>query len=131
MPFYNEMQDIDDLNLALIIDFTAEFSEKILINKRIKYISLPTLDGCTVSFNNLVKGINLIKETSGNILIHCALGHGRSVMFVAFYLALNYNLSSKEALQQIYKVRPTAKLNKLQLIQLKNNIQLFLNQNSL
>ncbi|WP_186758773.1 dual specificity protein phosphatase family protein, partial [Vibrio cyclitrophicus] len=53
---------------------------------------------------------------SRSVVVHCALGRGRSVfVFAAYLLAKNPSLTVEQALKSINDVRSTARLNNLQL----------------
>lgn len=99
-------------NIDLVVDLTAEFSEPRDIRSGKNYICVPILDGFIprdLIFNTLIH--NLSSQT-GNIYIHCALGHGRSAMVMAALLQAKGQVKTvEEAEKFISKLRPHIRLN--------------------
>lgn len=115
--------DLDALhtsNITCIVDVTAEFAglESAMTDKHFDYLSIPVLDHKAPKFRKLRHALNWIDtqiNQSRSVVVHCALGRGRSVFVVAAYLlSQNPELSVDEVLQQIQSVRSSARLNRRQ-----------------
>lgn len=95
----------------LVVDLTCEFPESAAAIGDRRYLVLPTLDAGTPdpkAFKKLAREIAAGEEP---VYIHCALGRGRSAMFVAaVLLARGVANSVEEAEARIRTVRPSIKL---------------------
>ncbi len=111
--------DISDIHA--IVDMTAEFSALDWGSTALEldYLNVPTLDHQTPDLDSLQQAITWIDNhisNGNNVVVHCALGRGRSVFVAAAYLlAKNPHLSVREVLDNISRVRTQAGLNKKQL----------------
>ncbi|GHE77556.1 diacylglycerol kinase family protein [Thalassotalea profundi] len=112
---------LEDLNIKAIVDMTAEFNA---LNwsasaMEFEYLNIPVLDHQSPKIEELRQAITWIEnqvEQGHPIVVHCALGRGRSVFVVAAYmLAKQPNLSVREVLENISKIRHFASLNPSQL----------------
>lgn len=109
------------LNISAVLDATAEFNalEWSLLDKDVDYMNVPTLDHQAPDMKKVIMGINWVnkhRNRDKNVLIHCALGRGRSVfMAAAWLLSEDKSRSVREVLEQINSKRQTAKLNSKQL----------------
>jgi hypothetical protein len=86
------------------------------------YRSLPWLDGRTPTQQDLLTATNWISENlaHGPVLVHCALGHGRTGSAVLAWLATIGQLSSVgETVQRLRALRPTFSLSQGQLSQVE------------
>ena len=116
---------LNENNVDAILDVTAEFDglDWTAYQEDYKYLNIPVLDHTSPTSEQLVLAINWLNQQvsdNKNVVVHCALGRGRSVLVVAAYLlAKNPNLSVDEALKQINQIRQTARLNKRQLASLQ------------
>ena len=116
--------DIDTLKsngITAILDVTCEFDglEWSSTQENIRYLNIPVLDHSIPSHSQLNQAINWIHhhiKKDRRVVIHCALGRGRSVFVMAAYLlSQNKNADVHEILAQIKETRQTANLNKHQL----------------
>ncbi|MEC8373310.1 MAG: diacylglycerol kinase family protein, partial [Pseudomonadota bacterium] len=116
---------LNENKIGAILDVTAEFDglDWTAFQEDYRYLNIPVLDHTSPTQDQLMQGINFIQQQvdeQKNVVVHCALGRGRSVLVVAAYLlAKNPSLSVKEALSQINDIRQTARLNKRQLASLQ------------
>lgn len=107
--------------ITAILDVTAEFDglDWSQFEDHIEYLNIPILDHSVPTSAQLNQAVNwLHRQVRANkqVLIHCALGRGRSVLVLAAYLVCkNKHRDFAEVLQQIKQVRKTAGLNKWQL----------------
>ena len=116
---------LNENHIDAILDVTAEFDglDWTAYQEDYRYLNVPVLDHTSPTPEQLVLAINWLNQQiseSKNVVVHCALGRGRSVLVVAAYLlAKKPSLSVDEALNQINKIRQTARLNKRQLASLQ------------
>lgn len=116
-----DMDKLDELNIQAILDVTAEFDglDWSAQENTLSYLNIPVLDHTSPTREQLTSAINWITQqhqANRKVVVHCALGRGRSVLVVAAYLlSQNPSLSVTEALKDINTVRKTARLNRQQL----------------
>ena len=115
--------DVDILkknNIRAIFDATAEFDSfnLSLLGEDIEYLNIPILDHAFPDFDSLMQAIRWIdtqRREQRNVVIHCALGRGRSVFVMAAYLlAESPNKNLDEVMAQIQSIRIHARLNSRQ-----------------
>lgn len=112
---------LNDNNIDAILDVTAEFDglDWTAYQEDFRYLNIPVLDHTSPTPEQLVMAINWLDQqiTDGkNVVVHCALGRGRSVLVVAaFLLSKDASLSVGQALEKINSIRQTARLNQRQL----------------
>jgi diacylglycerol kinase family enzyme len=122
--FPSDMDVLHQKGIKAILDVTAEFDglDWSANDENLAYLNLPVLDHQSPTSEQLVHAINWIDmqiEKNG-VIVHCALGRGRSVFVVAAYLlSKNKDWSIAQALETIQGVRKTAGLSRLQLKALK------------
>lgn len=114
-------RDIDNLqstNIHAVLDMTAEFDGLGSFadsSLDMDYLNIPVLDHLAPKPHELTRACRWINNhcrRNKNVLVHCALGRGRSVLVVAAYLVATQreaNLGS--ALIRIQGIRSTAGLN--------------------
>ncbi|MGC3959152.1 MAG: dual specificity protein phosphatase family protein [Verrucomicrobiota bacterium] len=73
-----------------VVDLTAEFSEPKDL-RRGKFLCLPTLDHTAPTPSQIKAALRFIaaEKATHKVLVHCALGHGRSATIVAAWLLQN------------------------------------------
>jgi hypothetical protein len=84
-----------------VLDLTAEFAEVVPLRRLPGYRSLPVLDATAPSWEQLQSAVDWLKDqvARGPVLVHCALGHGRSATVVGAYLLATAQVAGvKEAL---------------------------------
>ncbi|ASA54825.1 diacylglycerol kinase family protein [Vibrio gazogenes] len=119
--FPSDLEFLESHDISCIVDVTAEFAglESATTDKQFNYLSIPVLDHKTPTLARLRHAINWIdtQVTCGrSVVVHCALGRGRSVFVVAAYLlSKDPSLSVESVMQKISSVRQTARLNHLQM----------------
>ena len=108
-------------NIDAILDVTAEFDglDWTAYQEDFRYLNIPVLDHTSPTPEQLVMAINWLHQQIAderNVVVHCALGRGRSVLVVAaFLLSKDSSLNVDQALKKINSIRQTARLNKRQL----------------
>jgi len=101
--------------VSVVVDMTAEFAEHSELRHLPGYRCLPTLDGSVPQVEELAALVEQLAAEPGAILIHCALGHGRSAMAVASLLMRRRLAASiGEAEVVIKRSRPGARLSSQQ-----------------
>ncbi|NOU50612.1 hypothetical protein HG263_08660 [Pseudoalteromonas sp. JBTF-M23] len=114
-----EMLEAEGVNA--IVDVTAEFDglNWSAEQEGLYYLNIPILDHYSPNQAQLVHAINWIKSQhrlQNKVVIHCALGRGRSFFTLCAYLLVSQpELSVREVMQQVQNIRGTARLNKKQL----------------
>lgn len=112
---------LNENNITAILDVTAEFDglDYTALREDYRYLNIPVLDHTSPTSEQLLHAINWLDQqikAKRNVVVHCALGRGRSVLVVAAYLlAKDDSLTLEEAMRRINSVRQTARLNKKQL----------------
>lgn len=115
---------LQDLSIHAVLDLTAEFDGLSILAQHddIDYLNIPVLDHLSPKRHRLKQALHWLarhRQQGRNVLVHCALGRGRSVMVVAAYLLASGNVdSTAKALKKVQEVRHTARLNRRQLRQL-------------
>lgn len=119
--FPSDIDYLRTIGVTAILDVTAEFDglDWTAENEALDYYNLPVLDHKSPKSQALLKAIYWIENhisKSNAVVIHCALGRGRSVLVMAAYLlSKNKSLTVAQALEKIQGIRSTAGLNKAQL----------------
>jgi hypothetical protein len=80
------------VGVGLIVDMTCEFAEPCGVVTAGKYICVPTPDGGTPNVTDMDRAVSTAATCGDSVYVHCAVGHGRSAMFVAALL-LTKNLA--------------------------------------
>ncbi|MCL1088471.1 dual specificity protein phosphatase family protein [Shewanella profunda] len=115
-----DLEKIKANRITAVLDVTAEFDglDWSQFEDHIEYLNIPILDHSIPSSAQLNQAVNWIHHqvrSGKQVLIHCALGRGRSVLVLAAYLACKEKRQNfSEMLQQIKQIRKTAGLNKWQ-----------------
>lgn len=123
--FPSDVHHLKSENIAAILDVTAEFTSLNWVSSQqhVDYLNIPVLDHSTPSNVQIYKALNWIhthRKTGRSVMIHCALGRGRSVFVMAAYLlSQNPNSSPDDVMEKIRAIRQTARLNKRQFKALK------------
>ncbi|WP_413692224.1 diacylglycerol kinase family protein [Pseudoalteromonas sp. KJ10-2] len=116
----SDLEFLKSQNIDCILDLTAEFAglESAMTDKHFQYLTLPVLDHKAPTLNKLRHALCWIdaqRSQSRSVVIHCALGRGRSVFVMAAYLlSQDPNLTVDQALENIHSIRSSANLNKRQ-----------------
>ncbi len=120
--FSSDIASLKQRGVTAILDVTAEFDGLDWTaegDEELHYFNVPVLDHKSPAPEELVKAIHWIEHhlsESRSVVIHCALGRGRSVLVMAAYLlSKNSSLTVSQVLQKIQGIRTTAGLNKVQI----------------
>ncbi|RUO81220.1 hypothetical protein CWI84_00165 [Idiomarina tyrosinivorans] len=115
--FPSDVEMLKQHKIAAVLDVTAEFDalDWSLSDADIHYLNIPVLDHASPSIEQIHQAIQWIdhqRRQHGAVLVHCALGRGRSVLMVAAYLLSQCDDNDVDkVMQHISDIRSTAKLN--------------------
>lgn len=99
-PNAKEMKALEQLgvktifNLRYRINNRREMKNTNLISKRLK------LKAQAITFQNMVDGLTLIRDSEGPVLVHCLHGSDRTGCLVACYRMVFQNWSREEAIKE-------------------------------
>ena len=93
-----------------VLDVTAEFDALDWSAERaeVNYLNVPVLDHLAPSHEQIHQALQWIHEQQRqghNVLIHCALGRGRSVFMAAAYLLAHSNTKNIDDVMKKFKAR--------------------------
>lgn len=120
-----DMEQLHAEQITAVLDVTAEFAalDELSQSDDISYLNIPVLDHASPSHAQLQQAVNWLQRQrleGRKVLVHCALGRGRSVLVLAAFLLSRHNSrSADKAVALIRQVRHTARLNKHQLAALR------------
>ena len=124
--FPSDLHSLKHHNICAVLDVTTEFNSLnwTLVGEEIDYLNLPVLDHSVPTLVQTQRALNWIhthRKGERSVIIHCALGRGRSVFLMAAYLLSQYpDKTALGVLKQIKGIRQSADLNKHQLKALAN-----------
>ena len=119
--FPSDVEYLQGQNVKAILDVTAEFDglDWTATSEELAYLNVPVLDHQSPNEEDLLSAVNWIdnqRRAKRGVVVHCALGRGRSVLVMAAYiLSKNPQMSVRQAIAKIQDVRETARLNSHQL----------------
>lgn len=115
-----DVEALHEHEIDAVLDVTAEFESLnvSLVGEGIEYLNVPVLDHAYPDFPTLLQAVRWIesqRKQNRSVVVHCALGRGRSVMImVAYLLARDPEKSIAEVMEQIQSIRHRARLNSSQ-----------------
>lgn len=118
--FPDDIESLRSNGVTAILDVTAEFDglDWSSQDANLAYLNIPVLDHTAPNVDQLSEAIKWIAKQlhgDGKVVIHCALGRGRSVLVTAaFLLSQDDSLTVLDAMNKIQTARETARLNKHQ-----------------
>ncbi len=127
--FPSDVDTLKKFGVEAVLDVTCEFDglDWSLYGEGFDYLNIPVLDHAVPSKSQLSRAINWLhhhKQQGRSVVVHCALGRGRSVMVVAAYLLTQYpELTLDDIHQKIKDARATANLNNRQFKVLKRRFE--------
>lgn len=108
-PTWREARQGNAHRWVAVLDLAAEFAEVAPLRSVPSYRSLPTLDATAPPPEALADAVRWIARhaAQGPVLVHCALGHGRSAtVAVAYLLADGLAPTIERAMAEIREKRP-------------------------
>jgi diacylglycerol kinase (ATP) len=124
-----DMPQVHQQQITAVLDVTAEFAalDGLCQLEGMYYLNIPVLDHAIPTLAQLQHAVQWLKQQRAagrKVLVHCALGRGRSVLVLAAFLLSRHNShNAEQALALIKQVRHTARLNKRQLAALRQFTQ--------
>lgn len=118
--FPSDIYFLKSHDICAVLDVTAEFNSLnwTLMGEDIDYLNVPILDHATPSEVQVKRALNWIhthRKGGRSVIVHCALGRGRSVFMMAAYLLSQHpDKTVAGVIKQIKSVRKSAHLNKRQ-----------------
>lgn len=92
-----------------VLDLASEFTETRAFRTGEHYLSLPVLDATPPTADQFTQAVGWIAEQLPHrtVLVHCALGHGRSASLVIAYLLHSGSVASvRDGLRLVRGLRP-------------------------
>ncbi len=105
------------LRISGVLDLTSEFPAPGTGKRVLHYHCIPLLDTRAPSLEQLIVGVDYMRRrlAEGSVYVHCALGHGRSALFVAAYLvAAGHAATADEAVRRVREKRSGVDLHPCQ-----------------
>ncbi|MFY8350484.1 diacylglycerol kinase family protein [Pseudoalteromonas sp. SSM20] len=117
--FPSDIPMLKSHEIGAILDVTAEFDglNWSADQEGLYYLNLPVLDHHSPSrkqIRHALRWIEAMHSLNKKVVIHCALGRGRSVFLLCTYLLYKHKLSAHKALDKIKALRQSARLNRSQ-----------------
>ena len=110
-PFLSDLPD----DIALIVDLTAEFSVHPRVKSAIPVLCVPTLDARAPTFEAAAAAVARIRDTVGEVYIHCAAGHGRAATLASAVLLDRGVVTDVDAAEaHLQAQRPAVRLHRVQ-----------------
>ena len=108
-------RDLQDHEFATIVDLTAEFAAVSAERDHPGYRCMPILDGTLPQVEALRAIVEPLVDAPDPVLVHCAVGHGRSAgIAAALALARGLVADPRQAIAAMQKARPRIRLRKQQ-----------------
>ena len=120
----SDLNTFSELGIKSVLDVTAEFDalSEIHLIEGMHYLNIPVMDHDTMQLAQLKRAVSWMHEqrrANRAVLVHCALGQGRSVtVLLAFLKTLSPEKSYEELLDEVKHIRITAQPNRRQMASL-------------
>lgn len=115
--FARDQGELLKYDVHAVLDLTCEFNEALFL-RALNYRSIPVLDMGAPTLQQLREGADFIQHNAkdGVVYVHCALGHGRSALFIAAYLIeTGLAQDAQEAVELVSQKRANVKVSRDQL----------------
>lgn len=103
--------------VGAVLDLTCELVDPARLRRQTAYLCLPVLDGTPPSASQLTTGVDFLAAhcAQTTVLVHCAVGRGRSATLVVAWLVHTGRAASvDEAERQLQSERPCVRLHPAQ-----------------
>jgi len=107
--------------ITMVINVRAEQHDDIweLTKRNISYFWIPIADWNAPRSDQIENFLELVEDRDDKILVHCAVGKGRSAFLVVSYLISKYKLSIEDAVKKAKKARSAIDMTPAQIKKLK------------
>lgn len=80
---------------------------------QIQYLRIPLEDveGAVLPMDELKRAVDAIRDSDGNVLVHCMMGASRSAAVVCYYLMATRRWPMEDAYAQLCEWRPAVTMN--------------------
>lgn len=118
LPLPGEIDDVREAGISAVVDLCAELPEVDFLRRLPagQYLAVPVLDGFTPTFEQLLiitDWVTGMLQRGHRVLLHCALGHGRSAVAAACtLLRLGRVETTDQAVAWLEKHRPRVSLHR-------------------
>jgi len=115
--FPRDQPALSAVQVASVLDLTAEFPEVPFLRRVPGYLCIPLLDRTAPTKKELEIALRFIQDrlSQGPVYVHCALGHGRSATVVLAYLLASDKFPDlQSAITYVRTKRPGIKLHSCQ-----------------
>ncbi|MBU2892296.1 dual specificity protein phosphatase family protein [Colwellia sp. D2M02] len=119
--FPSDIETLKSQKVTAILDVTAEFDgfNWSAQQEGFYYLNIPILDHFSpteAQLEHALRWITAMHDLNQKVVVHCALGRGRSFFMTCAYLLMSEpELSVRDAISTVQSVRSTARLNTKQL----------------
>ncbi|TGD74167.1 hypothetical protein E4634_08535 [Mangrovimicrobium sediminis] len=116
----DDVPELRSLGIGAVLDVTAEFNalDRSLVDQPIHYLNIPVLDHSVPTASQLNRAVNWIDRrirSGQQVVVHCALGRGRSVLVIVAYLLASGRCDTRrDAEALVRRTRTLARLNPAQ-----------------
>jgi len=107
--------------ITMVINVRTEQHDDIweLTKRNISYFWIPIADWNAPRSDQIENFLELVEDRDDKILVHCAVGKGRSAFLVVSYLISKYKLSIEDAVKKAKKARSAIDMTPAQIKKLK------------
>jgi len=118
---FDDYNELAKQKITMVVNVRAEQHDDIweLTKRNISYFWIPVTDWNAPRSDQINNFLDITSNRDEKILVHCAVGKGRSAFLVISYLIHTYDLSIKEAIQKAKKARPAIDMTPAQIKKLK------------
>ena len=114
--FIEDYSELSKLRITAVVNCCIEQHDNIceLTRRNIAYYYLPVADAMAPRRDQIQTFLSICKKVEGKILVHCALGVGRSAFYAVSYLVDIRNQKLEKAIMHLIKMRPYVCFNQTQ-----------------
>ncbi|RQW62870.1 diacylglycerol kinase family protein [Vibrio viridaestus] len=116
----SDVDNLKEMKVDAVLDVTAEFDglNMTLLGSDVSYLNVPVLDHSYPDPKSLHEAVEWAiqeRQQGKSVVIHCALGKGRSVLVLCCYLISQHpELEPDEVIEKVQSIRTIARLNHAQ-----------------
>ncbi len=125
IPLRRDQETLQSHGIRSVLDLTSELEAAPFV-RNLQYMSVPIMDGTPPSLDQIKACVEWIRRqlAEGSVLVHCALGHGRSATLAAAFLVSRHSFTEPSiVIETLEAARPGISLNKAQMAVLCDHIR--------